>query len=310
MRFRKWSDSTRRKTKPFYVDLRPLERISPAAALLFVSEFDRWKRLHHHRLRARDSAEWNPDVKELLRQMGFFQLLNVTDDDELPPSQVRRNTTFLQFTSGYAISGSSIRGLRELIESAIGKQLKKESRLLLFQAISEAITNVGHHAYGVKAAVNLKREPWWMSASIDYAASLVTVMVLDHGIGIPRTLPTKPLGDVRKEVFLRSLRHFFGVSSLAGFNDDARMIEAAIFLGRSRTNQRYRGHGLSRDVQYLVKEIEGSAKLRIHSNCGQYVFEKSGSGNETTTLKNRKESLGGTFVEWQFQFPQRGLDLT
>jgi hypothetical protein len=310
MRFRKWTDASRPHSR-FYLDLRPLRHVSPAAALLLASELDRWRLIHHRRLRARDTGEWDTRVRSLLRQMGFFELLNVSDDEVegCDEDGSTTNTKFIQFIEGVSTDGKFIRELRNRIETYVGR-MPKMARLLFFQAISEALTNVRHHAYGAKAASRRLREPWWMSASIDFKASTITLMVLDHGVGIPRTLPQKPLGDVKKEEFLRSLRNYVKVKSLVGFNDDARMIDAAVFLGRSRTNQPNRGHGLSRDIQRLVRSIDGRASLRIYSNRGRYWFEKESTGAERTTLKNWKISLEGTFVEWKFEIPHTNSVLT
>jgi hypothetical protein len=226
--------------------------------------------------------------------MGFFRLLNVTykasDADEQSSS---RELLFLPFTAGDNTDGRHFIELRNLIEASVGKL---SSRLALFQAVSEAVTNVLHHAYKNKRRISR----WWMSASINFASSTITMMVLDHGAGIPRTLPRKG----RRE----RVREFLNVTTLDGYVDDSKMIEAAVVLGRSSTGHSHRGHGLYRDIQRFVQSVEGVARLRIQSNRGSYIFTKSAKG-EGVLLANHRNSLDGTLVEWKFELPQLGLPL-
>lgn len=291
MQFRQWSSSTRR-ARSFYVDLRRVTQISPAGALLLAAEFHRWKLIFNRKLRARDAGEWDPEVRRLLGDMGFFELLAV-EQAALPARGLDTSgIIFLPFACGRDTNGQPFVDLRDLIEAAVGR-LKQ--RLILYQGVTEAITNVLHHAY----AKSNKLSRWWMSASIDTLQSKLTVMVLDHGQGIPRTLPRKGVAE--------KIQEFLNVTSLATFSDDGRMIEAAVTLGRSAVQQPNRGHGLQRDVQAVIKTFNGAARLRILSNRGRYSFERDFTGATHVETSTTGQSLDGTFVEWTFQLPQRVL---
>lgn len=293
MNFRRWGDGARRSN--FYVDLRPLQEISPAGALLLVAEFYRWVKIHRKRIKAFDAVDWDPSVRKLLHDMGFFSLLSIPNRSELDAdiSNAQGNMVFMPFYVSSSADGSQFEKLRDLIEEKVGRI---KSRLVLFQGVSEAMTNVVHHAYPERVRFNC----WWMSASINFDSSTITVMILDHGVGIPRTLPRKAK--------LELVRNFLKVATLDGFSDDARMIEAAIALGRSSTGQVNRGHGLYRDIQKYVRDSSGNSRLRIHSNRGSYIYSKSSDGSSRSDLNNFAASLEGTFVEWKFKIPVESLE--
>jgi hypothetical protein len=293
MKFRGWTSSTK-YARSFYLDLRPVRSISPAGALLLVAELHRWRLIYSKRLRALDADEWNPQVRALLAEMGFFDLLEV-DRSKLPSSDGHSPTgsRFLPFKSGVMVDTRPFLELRDMIEALTGRL---QQRLSLYQAVSEAITNVLHHAYPVRN----KLSRWWMSASMNIEESKLTVMVLDHGLGIPKTLP---------RTITERVRHKLSFPAITSSSDDGAMIEAAVQLGRSSVMKPNRGHGLQRDIHAAIRNFDGKAKLRIHSNRGKYVFEKNFEGEQSTMSATIKKSLDGTFIEWTFALPQLGLRL-
>ncbi|WP_139224917.1 hypothetical protein [Dokdonella immobilis] len=141
-----------------------------------------------------------------------------------------------------------------------------------------------------------------MSASIDTVAMKLKVLVLDHGLGIPSTLPRKGV--------LEKILSYLKISTLRGFSDDGRMIDAAVTLGRSAVKMPHRGHGLKRDIQFAIRSFDGMARLRIHSNRGRYVFARDFAGTESKSTASLNNSLDGTFVEWTFELQQLELNLT
>ena len=294
MQFRQWSSSTK-YSRSFYVDLRPVRAISPAGALLLAAELHRWRLIYKRKMRAMDAGEWDTSVRNLLGDMGFFDLLDV-DRSQLPVADqnTRERIRFLPFKCGTNADTRPFVELRDMIESYTGR-LKQ--RLGLYQGVSEAITNVLHHAY-VKQN-NLSR--WWMSASVNAEDSKLTVMVLDHGQGIPKTLPRTIIERIRKHLI---------VPKITSLSDDGEMIEAAVQLGRSSLKQANRGHGLQRDIQAAVQRFDGAARLRIYSNRGRYVFERQFDGGTSESTATIAQSLDGTFIEWTFMIPQLGFRLT
>lgn len=273
---------------PAYIDFKAIRTITPAAALLLAAELDRWNQVNRQRkLKAVDVHLWDENVRKLLKQMGFFELLGVDESKikckipEPDPSSIR----FLPFYVGEGAGGAEAEKLRDLIEKFAGRL---RDRYALYDGLVEAMTNVHHHAY--PESKEMKR--WWISASVDAGNSRLTVLCLDHGVGIPKTLPRKNAEAVRK--------YLAGFGSIVEdvVKDDAKMIQAATQLKRSSTERRNRGYGLQRDIRRYVASHNSKGRLRIFSNSGMYCFEKERSGQELTSLKNSSRSIGGTFIEW------------
>jgi hypothetical protein len=224
--------------------------------------------------------------------MGFFDLLAAEPGFEIPKPNIEDGRIFLPFACGRNADTESFIRLRDMIERGIGRIAP---RLLLYQGVSEAITNVLHHAYRVSN--NLSR--WWLSASIDIKAKRLTVMVLDHGLGIPRTLPRQGVRERMQRALAKTIPFLV---------DDGVMIEAAVTLGRSALQQAHRGNGLRRDIQHAIRQFKGAARLRIHSNRGLYIFERLPDGSLRSRTSASVQSLDGTFVEWTFDLPELELN--
>lgn len=260
------------------LDFSRISYISPSAALLLASEVDSWKdavKGRQGRLRAK-TATWTPSVKKLLCQMGFFELLGLKRpvDPGIPI-----NTTFLPFIRRNVIeakisAGPMAKELRKQIEEVAGVGIVKQ---LLFEGLTEAITNVSQHAY-------LPTDPmrdWWMSAAID--KGLVIVSFYDHGRTIPGTLPASKLYEKIKDSF-------------GGWNDGQK-IRAAMEVGRSSTGIEGRGKGLQNFLQ-IIRHYPGS-RLRIFSNRGLLTVSNAPTGLSFESGVADSPLLG-TLIEWQF----------
>jgi len=251
--------------------------ISPAAALVLASEVDRWKQRVGGRLRA-NVETWNDDIKRLLCQMGYFELLEL---DRPPDMEKPGNVIFLNFLrgeSGASDSGKLAQKLRVDIEAIIGQGIRK---LSLFEGLSEAITNVSQHAYPVNSLIGGKKQ-WWLSASFDKRSKKLDVMFYDQGIGIPNTLPKSHL--------------FEGIKVYFNLWTDSQKLTAAMEYGRSVTGRPERGKGLTNLLEFAKAHREGV--LSIYSQRGLYRFVHS-SDNKTNTLSRDSQSpIGGTLIEW------------
>jgi hypothetical protein len=260
------------------LDFSRLGYISPSAALLLASEVDSWKAAikgRRGRLRAKTDT-WTPSVKKLLCQMGFFELLGMKrpEDPGIPI-----NTTFLPFirrnvTDARTSAGEMAKELRKQIESVAGVEIVKQ---LLFEGLSEAITNVSQHAYSPTDHVR----DWWMSGAID--KGLVIVSFYDHGRTIPGTLPASKIFEKIKDRF-------------GGWNDGEK-IRAAMEVGRSSTGIEGRGKGLQNFLQ-IIRHYPGS-RLRIFSNRGRLTVSNTPSGLVFESGVAESPLLG-TLIEWQF----------
>lgn len=134
-----------------------LRFISPSAALVLATEVDRWNQRVKGRLRAKPEL-WSEDITRLLCEMGYFELLKIQRPSAIVPY---KSTSFLPFIRGTVRiddGGQLAKRLRIQIEKLIGVSINRQS---LFQGLSEAITNVSHHAYSFGTPLR----QWWVSAS-------------------------------------------------------------------------------------------------------------------------------------------------
>ena len=213
--------------------------------------------------------------------MGYFELLNIPRPSVF---EEPNDVTFLRFIRGDSEnrdSGQLAKQLRVNIETMVAKGIKKVS---MYEGLSEAITNVGHHAY--PSIVVNSRKQWWVSASYNRQSRELFVMFYDQGAGIPVTLPTQ----------WHSFEH---LREIFGRLNDSQKIEAAMKYGRSSTKLVERGKGLRNLVEFAKVHEEG--RLSIYSLRGLYRLTRTGE-NETTETgmagQDHKTSIGGTLIEW------------
>ena len=267
-----------------FVDFTTIKNITPAGALLLVAEFDRWRTLNSlKRLEPLELDKWDPVVKNRLVEMGFFELLRSSSHSKIVDEDQRDEERYLPFISGAGAEGEKARQLRVEIEK-LGPKLR--DRHSLFEGLTEAMTNVEHHAYHPGA--NLKR--WWMSASVDATGQRLRVMFVDHGLGIPNTLPPDLVEAAMAAMAIGPFEHLF--------KSDAKLIKAAVSLRRSQTGKLNRGWGLKRDIRGYIERHEAVGSLRIVSGRGQYRYMKETGRKAKITTRALPIPFNGTFIEW------------
>ena len=265
-----------------HIDFKPIRTIKPSAALVLAAELDRWKRklaTRNSKLVAVDVEEWNYTVRRLLREMGFFTLLEV---DGIPEEISSTGIQYVQFCSGDKVDGKVIDDLRRL---RLAPFVSVPNKYLLYAAVTEAMTNVVHHAYKDQTALDVPKH-WWLSAAYDRQRREVFIMIYDQGLGIPATLPRKFKERIR-ELLPENLT-----------KDDANMIQAAHNLSRTATRSPSRGHGLQRDIRRYIEELDCHGKYRVISNRGEYIVE---TGASSGIIISHKHPLNGTLIEWRLK---------
>jgi hypothetical protein len=259
------------------LDFSRLSGISTSAALALASEVDQWNQRCSFKLRAAVHT-WHPDVKKLLLEMGYFELLGIKRPDVL---KIETDKTFLQFRrgeSGPGRDGGQIAvELRTDIESVADKTINK---MLLFGGLSEAITNVGHHAYDPVDSRLVKQ--WWVSASFKRNTQELKVTFYDHGRGIPNTLP--------------SWKHFNRISEFFWQMSNSQKITSAVKLGKSSTGDEERGQGLQNLLEFSRAYENGT--LTIYSLRGKYQSSHADGQDIEGEFEDRQNSIGGTLIEW------------
>ena len=277
-----------------WYDFSLLREISPGAALVLAAEYDRARILSKlAQLYAINVDDWQDQPRDLLRSLGFFDLLGI----EAPPARPDEMRTIVTFKSdknvNMAVASRTLVEVIELAASAaiigVGQDPLKEFRTFL-QAIGEALNNTSDHAYPENLQTDFPNVGrWWITGAVDPEARRLTFAVYDQGVTIPRAIPY----GHRYERVRRFVQRLTG----RGYDPEDRSLDghsiaAAVRVGVSGTGLEYRGRGLGLMCDYIRRERQG--RLRIVSRNGEFVA-CTGRKDEYRT---RSVPLHGTFVEW------------
>lgn len=256
------------------------EQIAPEALIFMLGQVQRL-RLEYGDAHVTGTYPNSKKIERLLEESGFFHVLGVKKRGAV----VRRSnaTRYLQCKSNTEIVGSEIPKIRDEL---LGSDLKMPQPIgkKVFRALTEAMTNVKHHAYFQKAMKNRRLDGrWWMAAQLSLRRNLFTLTFYDAGVGIPRTLPRRYGWETIRGMF----------SMLPGFDpDDGQMIKAAVELGRTRTDADNRGKGLL-DLLKLIDTV-GGGSLQIFSRGGVYKYTHS-----SEAFSNDSNAIEGTLIKWE-----------
>ena len=259
---------------PVCIDFRPTERMVAGATLLLFSELHRLKEMFPTRP-LRCIAPKDKKVNEVLQHLKLFELLGYSNS-VVPTSA---DVVSWRTASSAVVDGGKVGTVIEAYKSIDGIRAKH-----VFRGATEAMMNSMNHAYIDERQDGLPRPPsgkWWMFCRQD--EDKLVIAVCDLGIGIPRSLPIL----YTEELIAKAVSSI----SRGKVRSDARMIEAAMEIQRTRTKRKGRGKGLS-DIRRLVDEVHGS-QLYLFSNRGlvKYIGGAYQRRNYATSIK-------GTVVLW------------
>lgn len=255
-------------------------QISSEALIYILGQIYRLQSKYgRHRLTG--SYPRNRRIEHLLNESGFLNLLRVKRRPVAGKKTGR--TRFLTYKTGNRLAVAEIAEIRQELfgaDFAMPTEIKRE----VYRALSEAMANVGEHAYFSKQSISSELHGrWWMGASMSLDKNIFTLTFYDVGVGIPKTIPRKYNKELIRQI----------LSVLPGFDpDDGAIIKAAVEIGRTRTNKEHRGKGLM-DLHRII-DRSGAGVLRIMSRNGWYRYESSKDRSGATN-----GFLEGTLISWE-----------
>lgn len=261
-----------------------LRKASTSAALVLTSEISKWDDKVSNSLFP-DLSKWSAEIIEQFNELGYFDLF--VRAPELPQNKKLSSVKLIRYIKGTCGDNDKPRQLKAGIHNILGKDVQKWK--FLHSGLSEAITNVSHHAY---PAPQFDNEPknWYLTASFDENKRELKVSFYDQGVGIPRTLPSSTMREYISK-YLRRLK--IG-------QHDAIMIRAALAYGRTRTHEDDRGKGLQ-DMLNFIRQA-GHGYLSIISSKGLCKVDVSGT-TESTKTEQFSNALPGTLIIWNVSIP-------
>jgi len=253
--------------------------MTPGGTLLFAAELNRIVRISKERLLS-CSFPRDDVVAQVLKHVGIFDMLGQRRDCNVTADNVK----YWRAHSGSDVDGQAA---GEAILNYMAR-FSDPGKRAVYKGLTEAMTNCRHHAYQAERGDGLPSvNRWWMfSQELD---GQLTVAICDLGIGIPRSLREDRAG------WYGEIVAFLAKSGWTSSDGD--LISAAIAIGETRTQEKYRGKGLM-DIRTVLDELGGS--LQIHSNSGFYVYEAK---TKKATWKTFDASILGTLVIWQVPLP-------
>lgn len=273
--------------------------VHPTAMLLLLAERDRLLQLYPQRKiyckKQNQKLKSSIIINQLLQKFGLVTRFNNIEEHELVKSweYVKGSKAEYKATTHKPLISMITNFFKDPNLYPSIEEVDNYDRPFhksLYNSLSEAATNVAHHAYIVSRFQN-ERTPeegensWWMFKSMD--DNYMSVVICDRGIGIPKSLR---IYAEKKDTLWSILRDKIFASK------DAENIRLAIKDGKTRTQLAERGKGLVQIVD-IVRKTPGS-NMTIYSNFGVYQLSVKDNGEVNVDLIDHQMSINGTIIHW------------
>ena len=275
-----------RSPRKNFVNFGAIRRLSIAASLMLAAELEVNKiRSKVSHMEAYDAA-WDPQVRELLKQMGFLELLDAPSEVQ-ESSDMDNSQVFVKFKSDDRLIGGGIRRItRDVTKLVASGEIPPQLRIPLNNGMAETITNTHNYAYKEKDELNR----WWISASVNRNTGEITVVCYDRGQTIPKTIWDSKKKKAKYEKWAHRIKRAMGVC------DDHGIILHALQEGQSSTGKRNHGKGLPSLMDLI--EQNGQGVLKIYSGRGRVKYELGGDEEDVYSSDLLSCEMPGTLVEW------------
>lgn len=267
------------------VNFSKLKKISTSAALVLTAELSKWDDAIRQRLRP-NTEGWDKVILKQFFDLGFFELFKKSSTSEINISKTKnKGIRFVKYLKGKCGEVAKTKILKEEIRNVVGESIDKW--LFLHSGLSEAITNVSHHAYPSDAGYDEVDKNWYLTGSYDENKKIIKIVFYDQGIGIPKTLPASAIWERALEV----------LSKFSTFDQkrDEVLLKAAVELDRTRTYEEDRGKGLQDLLEFIRQRGEGY--LSIMSLKGLYKQDING-GKINVKTEGFSSPIYGTLIVW------------
>lgn len=271
-----------------------LSHISTSAALVLTAEMSKWDTSIRNKLRPQVEG-WSDDVYRLFDQLGFFDLFDNKPQKTISHQKSKPNFEFVRYVKGCCGDVLDTKEkrfrLKNEVMHLVGTSVPKW--MILHSGISEAVTNVTHHAYPER--LEGKDKSWYLTGSFDRSKKILKIAFYDQGIGIPNSLPESGIWE-------KVVAYFSSKNIVAAERKrDEMLIKAAVSVDRTSTNKNDRGKGLQ-DLIEFIRQL-GSGYLSIMSYKGLFKCTIN-SGKEKIKSENFDRPLLGTLIIWSVKLDE------
>lgn len=157
----------------------------------------------------------------------------------------------------------------------------------MHSGLTEAITNVSHHAYPDSEGYSTEDKNWYLTGSYNNETKELKIVFYDQGIGIPKSLPAS-------EVWEKVLSVLSRLPVVERKRDEV-LLKAAVELERTSTKESDRGKGLQDLLEFIRQRKNGY--LSILSLKGLFKYSMS-DGKEEIKTEHFDKPVSGTLIIW------------
>ena len=269
------------------LDFSPVKRIYPGGMLMLLAYLEMLTEESPNRIRA--ACPPGSMAAQLINHFGFGQRLRVPSAGNTPQHHSVINW---RFATGRQADGGKIAVHIQSFADMVGSSMPGG----LYNALTEAMTNVRHHAYPDSAGIPESLQRWWLFSQCRpptaAAPGQLYLAFYDIGVGIPASMRT------RLETLREQLREGFdALMASLGLNttgeQDGRLLRLAIDEPRTSTGLPFRGKGLPEMKEFAASTLGG--RMTIVSGRAQYSYL---AGNGAPVLSKCAQPILGTLILW------------
>jgi len=260
-----------------------LKAISTSAALVLTAELSKWDDAVRQQLKP-VVDNWDNEILKQFVDLGFFELFK---NSSLVYEKPETNSpiSLVKYIKGRCGDNSKPRILKEKIIEIIGEKVCKWN--FLHGGLTEAITNVSHHAYPDSQKFSNEDKNWYLTGSYNCTTKELKIVFYDQGIGIPKSLPAS-------DIWEKVLSVLSGIPSVERKRDEV-LLKAAVEIERTSTSQSDRGKGLQDLLEFIRQRKDGY--LSIFSLKGLFKYSIS-NGKEEIKTEHFDHPVCGTLIIW------------
>ena len=251
------------RNEPIILDFRNVKVLYPDGAIYLIHKLDT---IQNKEL-VKGRSSYTLTVKAMLSKLGIHKLMKIKEYKATNQNPMVERWHFIEGVN--AVLGDKY----DEIEQQVDKIVKdKKSKMILHNAISEAITNVINHAYDKTDTY----KKWLLFFALVPKDDCCFIVLSDLGKTIPATIPV-----TWKEKAMN-------ISDLVLSKKDSQLIELATKMHKSSTGLNYRGKGFT-DIMEVEQKLNGS-KVMVASRKGAWSSEDGHN--------DYIEAISGTTVGW------------
>ncbi len=289
-----------------YFDFPSIEKVCPASALIISSNY------FMHQLRGGVInvvrwGDWNKEVKNTFRKMGFFELLKFKDiatDENLQDIPIRgfkmgRKAYIAEITKYFRRLVKNVSVMFDIDIDSDSQSFKQT-----MNAIVEAVENSARHAYPEKTPNPLDgvgfsedvRGGWWFGGMPLLDERQITLVCYDKGMSIPRSIKESYLEPEKRTMydFVTTAMNRVGISEFDNDRDHERLEKAMEYL-TSTTENKDGGKGLSHIAKTIDRFQDG--RIKIMSRRAFAVITK----DKPPSFSLLKTPIVGTLIVWEIK---------